>query len=165
MNTFSAPIPPYSLVRNYTNSNVCEWNLGMKRSLGRTICQRFVGDDFGGISVESALWAPIYAVFFALIADVSLALNGKSQAQRVIQDVNRLASYGYIVEEDGVETRAESAMAHISANAQVDTTIDDTNNIITTVATFPAEDVMPLGLLTAFTNLEITVVAFHVLES
>ena len=140
----------------------------MNCSFAKNLHRRFLDDETGGLTAESVLWVPIYGVFFALIADVSLAMNGKTQAQRVIQDINRLASYGYFGETDdfidAAESRALATMSHISPNVDVSTTFDDTNNIITTVATIPASDLMPLGLLSAFADIEITVVSFHVME-
>ena len=123
----------------------------------------FFRDDSGGLTVESVLWLPLYGAFFALIADVSLILNGKSQAQRVIHDVNRLASSGYMVEISDIEDRARASLAHISGQATVTTTME--NNIVTTIATLPASDMQAVGLISAFADLTVSVVAFHVVES
>ena len=123
----------------------------------------FIRDDSGGLTVESVLWLPLYAAFFSLIADVSLILNGKSQAQRVIHDVNRLASSGYMVEISDIEDRARASLAHISGQATVTTTMED--NIVTTIATLPASDMQAVGLISAFADLTVSVVAFHVVES
>lgn len=130
----------------------------------KTRLGRFLKGDDGGLTVESALWIPIYGAFFALVADVSIAMNGKAQAQRVIQDVNRLASFGYMVDTDEIERRAAATISHISPNADITTEIDEDTHIVSTVAVLPASDLMPLGILSAFTDLEITVYSIHLME-
>ena len=73
----------------------------------------------------------IIRLFLTLIVDTSLMFNGQSQAQRVIQDVNRLASYGYYRDETEVEDRGRAVLAHLSTTATVEATIDTTNGTIT----------------------------------
>lgn len=124
----------------------------------------FLRADAGAITVEGVLWLPIYGFFFALIADTSLMMNGQAQAQRVIQDINRLASTGFYVNEEEVEARGEAVLAHLSANADVTATIDTANGTISTIATLPAADLMAIGLISKFTSLTVTVSAQHVIE-
>ncbi|WP_428687941.1 TadE/TadG family type IV pilus assembly protein [Roseibium sp.] len=137
----------------------------MARKKIRTWLGRFLNGESGGLTVESALWIPIYGAFFALVADVSIAMNGKAQAQRVIQDVNRLASFGYMVDADEIERRAAATISHISPNAEITTEIDEDTHIVSTVAVLPASDLMPLGILSAFADLEVTIYSIHLMES
>ncbi|WP_413720357.1 TadE/TadG family type IV pilus assembly protein [Silicimonas sp. MF1-12-2] len=125
----------------------------------------FFGDDEGAVTVEGVLWLPVYAFFLTLIVDASLMFNGQAQAQRAIQDLNRLASSGFYVTEEEVEERGEAVLSHLSANAEVDATIDTTNGLISTVATIPAADIMAVGLISKFTSIRVTVSAQHVIES
>ncbi|NND17464.1 MAG: hypothetical protein HKN98_02695 [Silicimonas sp.] len=118
----------------------------------------------GAVTVEGVLWVPLYGLFLTLIVDTSLMFNGQSQAQRVIQDVNRLASYGYYRDETEVEDRGRAVLAHLSASATVDATIDTTNGTITTFASLPAADLMAVGLIARFTNMQVTVGAEHAIE-
>ena len=91
--------------------------------------------------------------------------NGQAQAQRAIQDLNRLASSGFFVSEQEVEERGAAVLSHLSANAVVEATIDTTTGVISTVATLPAADIMAVGLISKFTRLSVTVSAQHVIES
>ena len=124
----------------------------------------FFRSDEGAVTVEGVLWLPIYGFFFALIADTSLMLNGQAQAQRAIQDLNRLASSGFYVTEQEVENRGKAVLAHLSANATVEATIDMTNGTISTVAVLPAGDLMAVGLITKFSAIQVTVTAQHSIE-
>ena len=124
----------------------------------------FFRSDEGAVTVEGVLWLPIYGFFFTLIADTSLMLNGQAQAQRAIQDLNRLASSGFYVTEQEVENRGKAVLAHLSANATVEATIDMTNGTISTVAVLPAGDLMAVGLITKFSAIQVTVTAQHSIE-
>lgn len=125
----------------------------------------FLAGETGAITVEGVLWVPVYGAFFTLIADVSLMFNGQSQLQRVAQDINRLASSGYLVDISVMEERAEASLSHLSGNAEVKTTIDSDTNIVTTTITVPAADLMAIGLISAFTNMDVTVRAYHLVET
>lgn len=123
----------------------------------------FIKESDGAITVEGVLWVPIYAVFMALIVDTSLMFNGKAQAQRTLQDINRLASSGYYRTEEELEERAAVLLSHISDNVTVDARFD--NDVINAVATMPASDLTILGVMSTFTNNQITVGARHLIES
>ena len=125
----------------------------------------FLRNEKGAVTVEGVLWLPVYGFFLVLIADTSLMFNGQAQAQRAIQDLNRLASSGYYLTEQEVEDRGEAVLSHLSPNVDVDATIDTANNTISTIATIPAADLMALGLITSFANITVTVSAQHVIES
>lgn len=125
----------------------------------------FLRDSTGAVTVEGVLWIPVYGFFFTLIADTSLMFNGQAQAQRVIQDVNRLASSGFFRSEEEVEARGKVVLAHLSANVTVEATIDSDAKTISTVATIPAADLMAVGLITKFSDITITVTALHGIES
>lgn len=125
----------------------------------------FLKSTDGAITVEGVLWVPIYVVFMVLIVDTSLMFNGKSQAQRTLQDLNRLASSGYYVSEQEIEDRALVLMRHLSANVTVDATIDTASGTVSAIATMPASDLTALGLMSAFTDIQITVGARHLIES
>lgn len=124
----------------------------------------FQCNENGAVTVEGVLWLPVYGFFFALIADTSLMFNGQAQAQRAIQDLNRLASTGFYISEEEVEDRGETVLSHLSANADVQATIDADAGLISTVATIPAADLMAIGLITKFSNITVTVTAQHIIE-
>ncbi|AZQ67623.1 hypothetical protein EF888_11060 [Silicimonas algicola] len=138
-------------------------------SLGRRI-NSFFRQDTGAVTVEGVLWVPIYGVFFALLVDVSLMFNGQSQARRIIQDVNRLASTGYLGDmdepaliEQAAEDRATASLSHLSSAAEVETTIVD--NVVSIVATIPGSDLQATGILSIFSDIQIVVSASHLVES
>lgn len=146
-------------------SNFSEW-VPMSR-VTSNIFQRaaaFLRNDTGAVTVEGVLWLPVYGFFLVLIADTSLMFNGQAQAQRAIQDLNRLASSGFYLTEDEVEERGEAVLSHLSANVNVDATIDSANMTISTVATIPAADLMALGLISSFADITVTVSAQHIIE-
>lgn len=130
---------------------------------GQKAIAAFLRREGGALTLEGVLWVPVYLVFFALIADTSLIFNGQSQMQRVLQDVNRLASSGYIANTTDAKDRIKASLTHLSPNVVVSTTLS--NGIIVSTATIPATDLMAIGLVTAFKNLKITVTAQHLVES
>lgn len=125
----------------------------------------FVTRQDGAITVESVLWLPVYAFFFAFIVDVSLLFNSQTQVQRVLQDVNRLASTGFLITEEEVEERVMSGIGHLTTGATVTTTIDINTNLVTTTALVPASDLMAIGIVSKFADLELNFTAQHVVES
>ncbi len=125
----------------------------------------FRQSESGSLTVEGVMWLPIYAVFIALIADVSLMFNSQTQVQRTVQDMNRLASSGFYLTEQEIEARVTAALSHLSANVTVDAQIDTTTNLIVTTASLPAKDVMAVGLIGIFGNLQLSAGAQHLIES
>ncbi|MEO9826215.1 MAG: TadE/TadG family type IV pilus assembly protein [Paracoccaceae bacterium] len=125
----------------------------------------FLEDNDGAISIESVLWLPVYTFFLVMIVDVSLMFNGQAQAQRVLHDINRLASTGYYTSEEEVESRANALLSHLSANVSVDATIDTASGTITAVASMPASDLMAIGTIPNFSQFNVTVGAWHLIES
>lgn len=124
----------------------------------------FVKED-GGITVEGVLWIPVYVFFFGFIADVSLMFNSQTQVQRALQDVNRLASSGFLVTEEEVEDRIQAVIGHLTTRATVDTTFDTANGVVTTTATVPASDLMAIGLVSTFASFDLNFSSQHVVES
>ena len=114
------------------------------------------------------LWLPVYLVFFALIADVSLMLHAQSKATRIAQDANRHASTGYIVglndteRETNLEAMIAASMANISPNATIDSTYGAVS--VATTIEMPVSDLEVVGLFARFSDITITVSTIHLLE-
>ena len=106
---------------------------------------QFRSSESGGITVESVLWLPIYLLFFALIADVSMMFHGQTKAMRIVQDANRLASFQYYTTADEVEANVKSRIVNISDNATVATTLG--TDSVATVVSFPVNDVAIIGFV------------------
>ena len=122
----------------------------------------FSRDERGSITAESVLWIPVYLVFFALIADVSLMLHAQAKATRIAQDANRHASNGYLVTETDLEDMIGASMASISPNATIDSTIG-AQTVATTIE-MPVTDLEVVGLFARFSDITITVSTIHLLE-
>ena len=123
---------------------------------------RCVRSEEGSISVEAVLWMPVYVFFIALIVDTSMMLHSRSVALRIIEDANRHAVIGYLVDGSEVSQRVSEQMQLISSNATVN--VDWGTNDIETVVRMPASDLQALGLLSVMANLEITVSSFNRFE-
>ena len=122
----------------------------------------FSRDERGSITAESVLWIPVYMVFFALIADVSLMLHAQAKVTRIAQDANRHASTGYIATESDLEDMIASSMANISPNATIDSTFGAAS--VATTIEMPSTDIQVVGLFGRFTDITITVSTIHLLE-
>ncbi len=131
----------------------------------RKILNRFLTETSGSITIESILWLPFYALFIIMIINVSLMFNGRAQVQRTLQDINRLASSGYYVSEEEVEARIRSLLSHISSNLEIEATIDSDLGVITAVASLPVNDLTVIGSIPEFANFDVTVGAWHLIES
>lgn len=126
---------------------------------------KFLSDDSGSITIESILWLPFYAIFMILIINVSMMFNGKTQVQRTLQDINRLASSGYYTSEEEVEDRIRLLLGHISPNLEVEATINTEYGVIGAVAHLPASDLIIIGKFPESAHFDIKVGAWHMIES
>ncbi len=114
------------------------------------------------------MWVPVYMVFFALIADVSLMLHAQAKVTRIAQDANRHASTGYIsgIDNNDIETNLEAMiaanMANISPNATIDASVGA--SAVATTIQMPSTDLQVVGLFGRFTDITITVSTVHLLE-
>ena len=128
----------------------------------------FSRNEHGSITAESVLWLPVYLVFFALIADVSLMLHAQSKVTRIAQDANRHASTGYIPGADDTEREAnlEAMIAAdvwpISPRAIIDSTYGA--QTVSTTIEVPVADLEVVGLFNRFSNITITISTIHLLE-
>lgn len=129
----------------------------------RAILARFRSDESGAITVESVLWLPIYMLFFALIADVSMMFHSQAKVTRIVQDANRLASFQVLTDADAVEKNVKARLAPFSKNASVVTTLG-TGAVATTV-TMPVTDIAIIGFMGQLMRFDITVSSMHLVES
>lgn len=130
----------------------------------RSVCKNFLKNEDGAITIESVLWLPVYALFTVMIVDVSLMFNGQAQAQRTLQDLNRLASSGYYTTEEDLEARARVLLGHLSPNLSVEATIDGSTGVIAAFASIPASDLMAIGTISKFASFDVNVGAWHAIE-
>ncbi|MEJ2021163.1 MAG: TadE/TadG family type IV pilus assembly protein [Maritimibacter sp.] len=107
-----------------------------------------------GTTIEFVLWLPVFVIILSLIADTSLIFFGQSRVYRVIQVANRAYSLGQLETESSLETYITNAVASIGATATVQSELN--NGIIHTMVQVPARDFEALGLITVFSNLNLT---------
>lgn len=122
----------------------------------------FLRGENGGITVEAVLWLPFYLVFIALIADVSMMFHQHSKAQRIAQDINRLAVLTWLESKDEMQSRADKIVKSIAPAATV--TISYKADRVQTFISMPSADILPVGLLSAFKNFDVKASAAHLRE-
>ncbi|MXQ07996.1 hypothetical protein GQ651_09075 [Alphaproteobacteria bacterium GH1-50] len=109
------------------------------------------------------LWMPIYMLFFALIADVSMMFHSQAKVTRIVQDANRLASFQILEDADAVENNVKARLAPFSKNASVETTLG--SGAVATTVTMPVTDVAIIGFVGKLLEFDITVSSMHLVES
>lgn len=128
----------------------------------KAITKRFSQREDGSMTAEAVLWLPVYLAFFAITADVALMFHGQAKATRIVQDANRHASSGYFLTKEEVEANVLARLQVFSPAAQVETTYGTTD--VQTFVSLPASDLVAIGLLDSFSNLNVSASAYHRLE-
>lgn len=111
--------------------------------------------DDGAVTVESILWIFFFMCFFALMVDASLVFHHKTGISRVVHDANRAYSLGRFESEADTRQWVETMLEDISDDIVVTTNLND--EVITTVVTVPAADLMATGLIGTFSDITVTV--------
>ena len=138
------------------------------------LLRRFVRDQRGSASVESVLWFPAYMLLFVLIADVALVFHGQANAQRLVQDANRLASTGWWIDKSddnddetdiklGLKAYVEDALTAANIAGGV-ATVTINNKVITTTLTIPASSLDAVGMFDVISGATVTVRTQHYRE-
>jgi Flp pilus assembly protein TadG len=125
--------------------------------------RRFARDEGGSVTVEAVLWLPFFFGILMLITDVSLAFYAKAQAFRIIQDANRAFSVRRVTDPDDVATAVEGAFATFAPSANATTAVSS-DGVVSTVMTFPIDEVILFVPLRSFADLTVTVGAQHYVE-
>jgi Flp pilus assembly protein TadG len=132
-----------------------------KRVFG--ISRNFVKRTEGAATVEAVLWLPVFVFLFGLLSDTALLFGSQSRVLRVVQDANRAMSVGRFMSTDATEEFIRSQISGLSPNAVIATTVDQ--GVIFSRVTIPASDVTVTGIVTAFADLEVNVIAEHMSEN
>ena len=122
----------------------------------------FLKNERGTISVESVIWVPLFLVFFSMIADVANMMYSRSVATRIVEDANRLAITGWLRTDEQVKTHVTTAMKRIADAPNVQVAWNDQDLI--TVVTYAGNDVQPIGFLSIFTDMQLSVRAYDRFE-
>lgn len=128
----------------------------------KSLFSRFMKQEDGTISVEGVLWLPFYMVLFALIVDVSNMMHSRSVSMRILQDANRHAVTGYLVAQDEVRSQIAAQMQTVTDTPDVQVVWN--NDDIVSVVSYPAKDAQIIGLISMFSDLELTVHSYHRFE-
>lgn len=130
------------------------------RKLGNHVKRgRFFRDDNGAVTVESVLWVPVFLLFFALIADVSLIFHGQAKALRIAYDGNRQASLGEFANAAETQAAILARIQEFAPNATVSTTFG-TEDIETRVV-LPTNDMVAIGTVTRILNIDLKFQSVH----
>ena len=117
--------------------------VGMRHHL-----ERLRGDEDGGVTVESVLWMSFFFGLLILLTDVSLALRGRAEALRIVENGNRAFALRRLDTEEAAEAWIEEQYAPFSPEAVA--SMEVSGGIVATALTFPARDV------TLFRSLNVT---------
>lgn len=121
-----------------------------------------IGSEDGSITIEAVLWLPLYLMFFALVADVSLLFHAQAKATRIAQDINRLAVIGYLENESEMKDRADAQIQAFSPSGFAQVTM--ASHAVSTTVTMPTNDLVAVGWFSALTGENIVVQAVHLME-
>lgn len=117
----------------------------------------------GAATVETILWFPIFIVIFGLMLDVTMLFHGQARVLMIVQEGNREYSIGNIVNEAATETYIENRLAQINIQAQA--TTGEIAGVARTVVRVPATEFQVLGYFNAFSGLNLTITAEHMIEN
>jgi hypothetical protein len=127
----------------------------------------FLRRQDGTATVEAVLWMPVFVVLIALIADGSLLFNRQAEMLRLVQDANRAYSTRQLETTDDVVTWLSEEINVDSEDVQIVSFVDTStvpSGVIVTTVSVPASDLNAIGLIAAFRNFRMTVMAQHYIE-
>lgn len=125
--------------------------------------RKFLNRETGGATVETVLWFPLFIAVFGLMLDVAMIFHGQAKVLRVVQDGNREYSIGRITTPADAETQIETELAAIGIQGTA--TTSEQAGVAHTVVRVPASQLQVIGYFTAFTGLQVTVTAEHMIEN
>lgn len=125
--------------------------------------RRFLKNETGTATVETVLWFPLFIAVFGLMLDVAMIFHGQAKVLRVVQDGNREYSIGRITTETAAETYIEGILAQIGIRGDATTT--EVAGVAHTVVRVQANELQVLGYFTAFSNLQLSIAAEHMIEN
>lgn len=125
--------------------------------------RRFLKGETGSATVETVLWFPLFIAVFGLMLDVAMIFHGQAKVLRVVQDGNREYSIGRITTETAAETHIEGILAQIGIRGEATTT--EVAGVAHTVVRVQANELQVLGYFTAFSNLQLSIAAEHMIEN
>ncbi len=128
-----------------------------------TAIRKFLRRETGAATVETVLWFPLFIAVFGLMLDVAMIFHGQAKVLRVVQDGNREYSIGRIATPGAAETYIENVLAGIGIRGTA--TTSEKAGVAHTVVRVQASELQVIGYFTAFTGLQVTVTAEHMIEN
>ncbi len=125
--------------------------------------RKFLHKDSGAATVETVLWFPLFIAVFGLMLDTAMIFHGQAKVLRVVQDGNREYSIGRIATRSATETYVEGVLAQIGIRGQATTT--EIAGVAHTVVRVEASELQVLGYFAAFSNLQLSIAAEHMIEN
>lgn len=101
------------------------------------------------MTIEAVLWIPFFLLSFSLPFDLFMMLSAQTDAVRVVQDANRLASVGRFETPGAAEAYIEAKLQALAAGADAVVTIGP-DGVISSTVQFQSSD---LGLVGVFSGL------------
>lgn len=121
----------------------------------------FRGDEYGGVTVEFVLWAPVFAALIAGATDISLAFMNQSNFWNIARDTARIVSrHAMDVDEAKAYAEANAVFANATPTAVVTT---NEREVIVTI-TAPATTIDAFGIFGIFKDTVIKAEVRHNLE-
>lgn len=136
---------------------------GPAKSRLRQKLRAFWRDNCGTMSIEAAMWIPMFFFMLTVTVDATLVINAKSEVLRIIQDANRSYAVGRLTSVPATRLFIQSRLSKISPHAVVTTTV--ASGIVSSVVTMPATDLSGLGTIPNFANIQVRVSSQQMVES
>lgn len=124
---------------------------------------RFLKRDDGTATVETVLWFPLFIAVFGLMLDMAMIFHGQAKVLRIVQDGNREYSIGRLTTPDAAETYIENTLALMDIQATATTT--EVAGVAHTLVRVPANQLQVLGYFSAFSGLQLSITAEHMIEN
>lgn len=125
--------------------------------------KRRLAREDGSATIEAVLWLPFFLLVFALTFDTAVLFFAETEAMRVVQDANRLASIGRLDDVTATETFVETALNTLSPNVDATSSVS-ASGVISTVVTIPSSDLAMFGIFSQLREVTLSVSADHMLE-
>ena len=125
--------------------------------------RKFLRKQNGAATVETVLWFPLFIAVFGLMLDVAMIFHGQAKVLRVVQDGNREYSIGRLTTRTEAENYVENVLAQIGIQGQATTT--EIAGVAHTVVRVQANELQVLGYFSAFSNLQLSIAAEHMIEN
>lgn len=103
--------------------------------------RRAAKEDNGSVTVEMAMWMPMFAIVIAAVADTSMLLYSQARLLDVARDASRQVSLGRL----GIDEANEMIKARMAWAASYDALVFEDGDFVTTRMSVPFAAVTVFG--------------------